>query len=44
MTWQEYALSRQYLVEERIGTAMREAQRAEDEVFERSRKAIKGVK
>ena len=44
MTWQEYALSRQYLVEERIGTRVREAQRAEDELFGASRKALKGVK
>lgn len=44
MTWQEYALSRQYLVEERIGTRIRESQHAEDELFAKSRKALKGVK
>ena len=30
MTWQDYALARQLLVEERIGTRIREAQAAED--------------
>jgi hypothetical protein len=44
MTWQEYALSRQYLLEERIGTRVRESQAAEDELFGRSKKAIKGVR
>jgi hypothetical protein len=29
MTWTEYALARQLLVEERIGTRIREAQHAE---------------
>ena len=30
MTWQEYALARQLLVEERIGTRVREAKAVED--------------
>ncbi len=29
MSWQDYALARQLLVEERIGTRIREAQQAE---------------
>jgi hypothetical protein len=29
MTWPEYALARQYLVEERIGSKVREAQQIE---------------
>jgi len=30
MTWRDYALARQYLVEERIGTRIREAKAIED--------------
>lgn len=30
MTWQDYALARQYLVETRIGTRVREAKALED--------------
>ena len=30
MSWQDYALARQYLVEERIGTRLREAKAIED--------------
>ncbi len=33
MTWQDYALARQLLVEERIGTRIREAQAAEHAKF-----------
>jgi hypothetical protein len=40
MTWQEYALARQMLVEERIGTRIREAQRVEDAKFRKSKKAL----
>jgi hypothetical protein len=48
MTWQEYQLSRRYLFESHIGTRQREsvyrAQAEEDAMFERSKKALKGVK
>ena len=30
MSWQDYALARQYLVEHRIGTRLREQRTAED--------------
>ena len=39
MEFEDYALARQYLVEHRIGTRLREAQAVEDEEFQRSRKA-----
>ena len=34
MSWKEYALARQFLLEERIGTNVRREQRAEDKKFE----------
>ena len=40
MSWQEYALARQLLVEERIGTRLREAQHVEDAKARASRKAM----
>ena len=40
MTWQEYALARQLLVEERIGTRLREDQAREDAQFAASARAI----
>jgi hypothetical protein len=40
MTWQEYALARQYLVETRIGTRIREAKAIEDEQAKASRRAL----
>ena len=33
MSWEEYCLARQLLVEERIGTRLREAQHLEDAKF-----------
>jgi hypothetical protein len=42
MTWVEAALSRQYLAEERVGTASREAAYAEEAAFEATRKALGG--
>lgn len=40
MTWQEYALARQLLVEERIGTRIRESQANEDAQASANAKAI----
>lgn len=40
MTWQEYSLARQYLVETHIGTRIREAKAIEDEQARASRKAL----
>ena len=40
MSWQEYALARQLLVEERIGTRIRESQAVEAEKARASRKAL----
>lgn len=42
MTWQEYALARQLLVEERIGTRVREAKAVEDAKHKASVKALRG--
>ena len=43
MTWKDYALARQLLVEERIGTRIREAQAAEDRKFKSAKtKAPRG--
>ena len=41
MTWQRFALSRQLLTEERVGTAMREAQAEEDDKFSSAVEALK---
>lgn len=40
MTWTEYALARQLLVEERIGTRLREAEAIEKAKAKASRKAL----
>ena len=40
MSWQDYALARQYLVETRIGTRIREAQEAEKAQARASKKAL----
>lgn len=40
MSWQDYALARQFLVETHIGTRVREAKALEDEKARRSQKAI----
>lgn len=40
MSWHDYALARQYLVETRIGARVREAQREEEAVARRSAKAL----
>lgn len=40
MTWQDYALARQLLVEERIGTRIREAKAAEDAQARKSAKHL----
>ena len=34
MSWRDYALARQFLVEERIGTNVRREQRREDKQFQ----------
>lgn len=44
MTWPEYALARQLLSEERIGTRLREAQHIEDARFQSSSKALQRLK
>lgn len=36
MSWSDFLLARQLLTEERIGAPLREAQRAEDDVVDRS--------
>lgn len=41
MTFEDYALARQYLVEHRIGTRLREAGHREAAVAERNSQAIK---
>ena len=41
MTWQEFAAARQVLAEERIGSAIRTAQRAELEQVESTKAAIR---
>jgi hypothetical protein len=43
MSWQDYSLARQLLVEERIGTRLREAQHLEDEKFRQSTNAIRST-
>lgn len=40
MTWEEYALARQLLVEEHVGTLIREARRAEDHAAKQARKNV----
>lgn len=44
MTWQEYAASRKHLLEERIGTRVRQAKREEDEIAAANRKALRGAR
>jgi hypothetical protein len=44
MTWQDYALARQLLVEKYIGTRVREARAVEDAKFARTGQAIKRSK
>jgi hypothetical protein len=39
MSWQDYALARQFLVETRIGTRIREAKALEDAQARANRKA-----
>lgn len=41
MTWAEFAAARQVLAEERIGTAIRTAQRAEEAQVEATKAAIR---
>lgn len=40
MSWQDYNLARQYLLEERIGTRIREAKRDEDAQARAAAKAL----
>jgi len=40
MSWQDYSLARQYLLEFRIGTRVRESKHAEDAHAKRSQAAI----
>ena len=40
MTWEDYALARQVLLEEHIGTLVREAKRAEDKAASKARNSI----
>lgn len=40
MTWQEFALARQYLVEREIGTRLREAKAVEDAKAKRAKKEL----
>ena len=42
MDWENYALARQYLVEEFIGSKMREAKRREDEEAKLTARNIRG--
>lgn len=44
MDWREYSLARQLLVEERIGTRLRESQRLEDQRFKTSSRALQRLK
>ena len=41
MTFQEFALSRQLIAEERVGKAARAVQRAEDDAFGASAEALR---
>lgn len=40
MTFEDYALARQYLVEHRIGTRLREQKRTEDQQAHKAKQAI----
>ena len=40
MNWEDYALARQVLVEEHIGTLVREAKRAEDKAASKAKTNI----
>jgi hypothetical protein len=40
MTWEDYALARQYLVEHRIGTRLREQRAVEDAQAKAAKKAL----
>jgi len=40
MTWEDYSLARQLLVEKYIGTRLREAQHHEDAKFQASTRAL----
>jgi hypothetical protein len=40
MTWRDYSLARQYLVEERIGTRVRQTKQEEDVGFLTSKAAL----
>jgi hypothetical protein len=40
MDWPTFALARQLLMEMRVGSRVREAQREEDEQFKRTRSAL----
>lgn len=42
MTWQDYALARQLLTEEFVGSPLREAKRTEDRQAAAVAKALKG--
>lgn len=44
MTWQEFALARQVLAEERVGKAVRETVNAEDEAWVRNARALQMMK
>lgn len=43
MSWEDYALARQLLLEERIGTRIREAKRDEDTTARAAAKAISRI-
>lgn len=40
MTWQEFAVSRQFLAEERVGKAVRQVAEEEDAIFARNRAVL----
>ena len=40
MSWEDYSLARQLLVEERIGTRLREAQHIENQKFKQAAKNL----
>jgi hypothetical protein len=44
MDWQEFALSRQFIAEERVGKAARAAVAQEDEAFAAASKALQATR
>lgn len=44
MSWEDYSLARQLLVEERIGTRLREAQHLEDAKFKASTRNLQRLR